>query len=611
MITPTRTINTEYLFMKLSIFSMVTLISASLTAVSIAAAELPDTYWTQQQTQEILDKTRHVYLDPDISNLSSGELAAVKKLIEAGHIINSLYEDSMHPEALASRQTLINLPDPGAHSQSLLDLYYIFKGPVASTLDNQRVAFLPVTEEEPGKNVYPPGMSRELMDPILDSRPDLASNLLNVRTIVRETKPANLRHDLATLDRFPLLDGLHPGLRTRLEKLSTGEDNAPVYSLPYSVRWAPAIMKVYTLLNAASADVSQDDPDFAAYLSIRARDLVSDNYEGGDAAWVRGRFKHLNAQIGSYEVYGDSLYGVKSLFSLSLLARDEEKSTELTKALQGLQAIQDALPVGAERKIQQDIPVGVYNIIADFGQSRGSNTATILPNDANHSRKYGRTILLRYNIMTNPDLFSDQTKKYQAAVSPEFANDLTLEGPFYRTLWHEVGHYLGVDSTTDGRELNEALSPWGSHYEEMKADLVSLFTSAQMNRNGTMTDELYRSVQAGGVLRVLQNNQPRTENQPYQTMQLMQMNYFLENGVLNFDKKTARLDINYDVYESVATMMLGEVLAIQAAGDSQRAEEFIMRYTSWTPQLHERLAKRLRDSAQYRYRMVRYKALEH
>ncbi len=104
------------------------------------------------------------------------------------------------------------------------------------------------------------------------------------------------------------------GLRKRLESLRSGEDDTAVYALPYSVRWAPGIMKIYALLNAASADVATDDPDLSAYLSIRARDLVSDNYEGGDAAWVRGRFKHLNAQIGSYEVYGDALYGREIIF---------------------------------------------------------------------------------------------------------------------------------------------------------------------------------------------------------------------------------------------------------------------------------------------------------
>ena len=60
------------------------------------------------------------------------------------------------------------------------------------------------------------------------------------------------------------------------------------------------------------------------------------------------------------------------------------------------------------------------------------------------------------------------------------------------------------------------------------------------------------------------------------------------------------MSINYDVYESVAKKLLGEVLAIQSAGDSDRARAFIERYTSWTPELHERLADRLRKSAKYR-----------
>ena len=315
--------------------------------------------------------------------------------------------------------------------------------------------------------------------------------LLDLRHVVRATSAENLARDLAALDRHPMLDGLHPGLRDRLEALSSGEDDFPVYALPYSVNWADDITRAYALIHEASRAVASHDPDFSDFLALRAYDLVRDNYEGGDAAWVRGRFTHINAQIGSYEVYGDALYGVKSFFSLSLLARDEEKSRELTAALQGLQAIQDALPLGAGRKIQQDVPVGVYNIIADFGQSRGTNTATILPNDPDHSRKYGRTILLRYNIMTNPELFSDAKQKYTAAVAPEYADDLTIDGPFYRTLWHEVGHYLGVDTTSDGRDLNEALSPWGSHYEELKADLVSLYSrTSRLNRDGEMSDEL-------------------------------------------------------------------------------------------------------------------------
>ena len=576
---------------------------------SCLAQDLPEGYWSLEQATEVLEKTRTVTLDPDLSSLTEAEKAAVEKLIKVGIIFNRLYEDSIHPQALESIEKLKELDDGGKHTTALLDIYYRSKGPITTTLDNQRVPILPVKAEEPGKNVYPQGMTNELLDPFLKARPELASELLNLRTVVRASTDENITRDLGMLERFPMLDGLHPGLRSRLKALQAETDDTPWYALPYSVRWAPDIMQAYKLINAAADDVRAEDPDFAAYLSLRARDIVSDDYEGGDAAWVRGQFRHLNAQIGSYEVYADSLYGVKSFFSLNVLVRDIEKSNELTAALGGLQAIQDSLPAGPGRKIQQDIPVGVYNIIADFAQSRGANTATILPNDANHTRKYGRTILLRYNIMANPGLFEDRQESFQTAVKPEHANDLTLDGPFYRTLWHEVGHYLGVDKTVDGRDLNESLSPWGSHYEEMKADLVSGFTSAHLNATGVMDDAVFRSVQAASVLRVLQKNQPRTKEQPYQTMQLMQMNYFMEHGFLSFDPSDARLEIHYDRYNQVIKKMLNDVLNIQLQGDIQKASDFIEKYTTWTPELHGKLAQRLRDASRYRFVMVRYKAL--
>ena len=573
------------------------------------AQDLPEGYWSLEQATELLSKTRTVVLDPDISSLTEAEKSVAGKLIRVGEIFNRIYENSLHPQAIGSLQNLMVLHKGGAHTTALLDIYYRSGGPITTTLDNKRVAFLPVDPEEPGKNVYPSGLTTAQMDPLLVAHPELAADLLNVRTVVRASTEENIRRDLASLDRFPVLDGLHNGLRSHLKGLSAGKGVIPWYALPYSVRWAPDIMQAHKLLISAAEDIEGEDPDFAAYLSLRARDIISDDYEGGDAAWVRGRFNRLNAQIGSYEVYADSLYGVKSFFSLNVLIRDLEKSSELSAAMGGLQEIQNSLPVGSGRKIQGDISVGVYNILADFGQSRGANTATILPNDANHTRKYGRTILLRYNIMANPGLFEDRKETFQAAVKAEHANDLTLDGPFYRTLWHEVGHYLGVDKTTDGRELNEALSPWGSHYEEMKADLVSAFTSAHLNANGDMDDEVFRSVQAASVLRVLQKNQPRTNEQPYQTMQLMQMNYFLKHGLLSFDPSSARLEIHYDRYNDVIRQMLDEVLTIQQNGDSQQAGEFIQKYIDWTPELHARLAERLRDSSRYRFVMVRYQAL--
>ncbi|MGH9931613.1 MAG: hypothetical protein ACREA9_20595 [Pyrinomonadaceae bacterium] len=71
---------------------------------------------------------------------------------------------------------------------------------------------------------------------------------------------------------------------------------------------------------------------------------------------------------------------------------------------------------------------------------------TILPNESQLARRYGRTILLRANIMRDQSIFQATSGTLTAAVGAEQANDLTSDGNFYRTLWHEVGHYLGRGS---------------------------------------------------------------------------------------------------------------------------------------------------------------------
>jgi hypothetical protein len=200
-------------------------------------------------------------------------------------------------------------------------------------------------------------------------------------------------------------------------------------------------------LNAAADAIVKDDEEFARYLRNRARDLLSNDYESGDASWVTGRFRNVNAQIGSYETYDDELYGVKTFFAFSLLFTRQQETTALREAMKGLQALEDSLPYEHHKRIREDIPVGVYDVVADFGQARGGNTATILPNESYLARRYGRTILLRANIMREPNIFESTSKTFAAAVGNDQAKELTNDGNFYRTLWHEVGHYLGVDRT--------------------------------------------------------------------------------------------------------------------------------------------------------------------
>ena len=142
----------------------------------------------------------------------------------------------------------------------------------------------------------------------------------------------------------------------------------------------------------------------------------------------------------------------------------------------------------------------------------------------------------------------------------------------------------------------------------MKADLVSLFVAEALRKQGYYTDAQLRSVYAGGILRVLQNNKPRRD-QPYQTMQLMQWNFFLENGLLTFDSRTGLMRINYDKYHDVVGKLLKKVLDVQYQGDKAGSDQFIDQYAVWKDDLHGVVAKNIRDTQQYRFRLFKYAAL--
>jgi hypothetical protein len=572
----------------------------------VAAADAVPGAWSVEQVDAVLDKADVIRLAPSLDGLGAGERRAVAVLLEAGQIFERIYEDSRHPQALQAEADLRALDERLGHpprTARLLDLYRLFQGPIATTLDNQRQPFLDVEAVTLARNVYPLDASKDELSAFLDAHPEARETILGERTVVRRATAENLARDRATLARHPVAATLHGELAAALDD---PPDGRRFYAVPYAVAYADDLLRAHRLLNDAAAAVAGDDPELARYLRNRGRDLLSNDYESGDASWVTGQFRHLEVEIGAYETYDDALFGVKAFHALSLLLNDVAATEKLRRDLGGLQAIEDALPYDAHKRVREDIPVGVYDVIADFGQARGTNTATILPNDALFSRRYGRKILLRRNVMSHPDLFASRSDSWRAVVVAEQADDLVPEGDLQRTLWHEIGHYLGVDRTADGRSLDAALGGSADALEEMKADLVSLTAHARLHAEGKVDDATWRAVQASGIRRTLQNNQPRRD-QPYQTMQLAQFNWFLDHGLLDVDAER-RLRVDYQRYAEVVAGLLAEVLRLQRAGDAAEAERFFDRWTAWS-ELHKDLAARIRDAQGPRFHQMRYAAL--
>jgi hypothetical protein len=307
--------------------------TAGLLLIAMSAlAQGTDGYWTPEKARAVLDKMRTIRLAPEVGGLTANERAALADLVEVGKIFQSVYEEQLHPQAHEALAKLTALNPP---RKDLLDLYRLFRGPIATTLENKREAFVPVQPETPGKNVYPAGMKKEEMDRFLAAHSEKRDSLLHPRTVVRRATAENLRADLAKLREYPVLDTLHPGLRRELTEAVAKPDAGVLYAIPYSLAYADQMIRAHSILNRAADRMAKDDPEFAGYLRNRSRDLLSNDYESGDASWVTGRFKKLNAQIGAYETYDDALYGVKAFYAFNVLVALGEDTVRLRSALKG------------------------------------------------------------------------------------------------------------------------------------------------------------------------------------------------------------------------------------------------------------------------------------
>lgn len=582
---------------------------AAAVSLGAARAALPVGYWHPARVAYVLGEVVPLRLAPDLGGLTTGERTALDELLAVGRVFQDLYEAARHPQALSTRATLEQYArrEPGEAAGNLLTLYRINDGPIATNPDGVREPFAPVVRETAGRNVYPPGIEKTQIELFLRAHPESRASILDERTLVRWATPDNVKRDRETL-RDPVLRTLHPQVAAELDALAKRPDPTRLYAVPQAVAWAGPLRTAYGHLLKAASAVDGDDAELAGYLRNRARDLLTNDYESGDAAWVTGRFKHLNAVIGSYESYQDGLYGAKAFPEVSLLLADEGATRALRAGIRNLQAIEDSLPYDAHKRVREDIPVGIYDIIADFGHARGLNTATILPNSSLHARRYGRTVLLRRNIIENAGLSAVTLKRWQGLVDAAHADDLTPAGQFQRTLWHEVGHYLGADRDRHGSPVDVALAEYADAMEEMKADLVSLFSLHAQAKTGAISAKELRAVQASGIMRTLLVNKPRPD-QPYGTMQLAQFNYFRNLGVIEFDAASGRLRLHADRYEGAVTALLREVLALQHGGDAAAAGAFFTKWTTWTPELHQRLATALKAVQGPRFRLIRYAAL--
>src|SRR4051812_18118339 len=136
---------------------------------------LPRGYWPASRVTELLDATLVTTVEANLEHLSPGERRAVDELLRAGSALQDLAEDQQHRQALGARRRLQELHEARGRSRrtsDLLRLYELSQGPIATTLTNQLVPFLPVDGYAPGRNVYPWQIAADELNGYFERRPE-------------------------------------------------------------------------------------------------------------------------------------------------------------------------------------------------------------------------------------------------------------------------------------------------------------------------------------------------------------------------------------------------------------------------------------------------------
>ncbi|HZH34009.1 MAG TPA: hypothetical protein VEX64_04160, partial [Pyrinomonadaceae bacterium] len=224
----------QILAFALILTSFVAFVPAQTAPRRAVSRDLPAGYWSLDKTQPLLEKVQTIRLAPNLTNLSADERSAITKLNEVGRIFQDLYELQRHPQSVSARKALEQLDrrtGSTTATQNLLTLYRLNSGPVGSTLEGKREPFVPAELAPAAGGMYPADSTKAELDAFLAANPEMRDSILGSRTAVRRTTAANLQRDLAKLRQYPVLDTLHPGLKTNLQRM---RPNAKAfYAVPY------------------------------------------------------------------------------------------------------------------------------------------------------------------------------------------------------------------------------------------------------------------------------------------------------------------------------------------------------------------------------------------
>jgi len=488
-----------------------------------------------------LAKFRPVQMPFNTSGLSTREVAMVRKLVEAGQDLESIFWRQSDPQGLAIYQALANCP--GA-TEKQIHHYLLINGNRYDLLEGNK-PFLANTRYEPGHALYPAGITRKEIEDYVAAHPARKAEIYNPWTVVKR-------------------------------------QGRELVGVPYHVEYKQWLVPAAKALRDAAA--LSDDKQFANFLRLRADALLSDNYYSSDIAWVDLDNHKFDVIFAPYETYLDDLLGVKTSYGVAVMIRNPAESAKLTMYKKYAAAIQDALPIpAADRPSNAGHPTPMEVMDTPFraGDLRHGYQAVAdnLPNDPRiHAEKGTKKIFFKN--------FMDARVNYvvlpiaKLLLRPDQANLASGDGYLTTTVMHEISHGLGpAYSRINGKQadIRESIGPIYSGLEEAKADIVGLYGLDWLMNHGVLPKSRARDFYASEVAGIFRTVRFGTA-EAHAKAEMMEFNYFVEQRAITRDAATGRYAIDFAKMPSAVASLAKELLTIEATGNRARAEAWMTKY---------------------------------
>ncbi|MFN8318418.1 MAG: hypothetical protein U0V54_03240 [Saprospiraceae bacterium] len=489
-------------------------------------AESPSDYYDFSSTpSELLDTLLQQYevfnLETDLNTLTPNEQKMIPILMEAAQIMDDLYwEQSFGPKSWLDSLT-------GKEKAFAMVNY----GPWDRLNDNKPI--LTAKAKYAGANFYPADMTAAEFDAWQDSAKS------SQYTMVRRNSSGKLE------------------------------------AIPYHKFFAKKLERASFLLEQAAS--LADDAGLRNYLQLRAKALISDDYQASDMAWLDMKTNKIDIVIGPIENYEDQLFGYKTSYEAFVLIKDMEWSRKLEKFSSFLPELQKGLPVGDPYKKEtpgSDSELNAYDVIQYRGDcNAGSKTIAInLPNDEEVQLKKGTRRLQLKNVMK---------QKFDKILVP-IANELldtsllkhvNFNAFFENTMFHEVAHGLGIKNTINGRGLvRTALKEHYAAIEEGKADILGLYMISRLKAKNEIQEsmESYITTFFASIFRSVRFGAGSAHGKA----NMIRFNYLVEQGAV-YKNKDGRYGIDFAKFDSAMASLTQLILTLQGDGNYTKTAQLV------------------------------------